>query len=429
MERVSELRRALTKIPDVLIDPDDLAIRDDTLNAVAVLANLERVDDVVVFLGPSGAGRSWLFNTFVGSDVSAEGAIRPTTTGPIAATRSGLPIDGFSGVVYEARDMPDTLVAIDTPPWEHDPSTVSALLRYAHLGVVVVSPTRYADASVAALWNEAGPSPILVLNRVEPDSDESGQLLASVETVFGTAPIVVLNHDSDGTAVRNRIMDSLASDRYASERTILAQVLRGAARYLARAAAASAGEIAAVSGAVRDEGEFDVPFAVFNVADSWLATKQSMIEEVSREIAESDDRIVTDAGVPLAERLRSDIGPWRDTVIDEDLDRWRDRCREVFLAHASIRWRRGPAEQLIDHYSWKMAINRNVVAPRRLAKIMGRHLGDVTSSTHDELLVILAGTVEERRRLWADSLASLGSYQPGRLLAFAEEPAFEVDLG
>ncbi|NHZ70548.1 MAG: hypothetical protein GWP18_02785, partial [Proteobacteria bacterium] len=192
---------------------------------------------------------------------------------------------------------------------------------------------------------------------------------------------------------------------------------------------ASAGEIAAVSGAVRDEGEFDVPFAVFNVADSWLATKQSMIEEVSREIAESDDRIVTDAGVPLAERLRSDIGPWRDTVIDEDLDRWRDRCREVFLAHASIRWRRGPAEQLIDHYSWKMAINRNVVAPRRLAKIMGRHLGDVTSSTHDELLVILAGTVEERRRLWADSLASLGSYQPGRLLAFAEEPAFEVDLG
>ncbi|NHZ71144.1 MAG: hypothetical protein GWP18_05835, partial [Proteobacteria bacterium] len=235
MERVSELRRALTKIPDVLIDPDDLAIRDDTLNAVAVLANLERVDDVVVFLGPSGAGRSWLFNTFVGSDVSAEGAIRPTTTGPIAATRSGLPIDGFSGVVYEARDMPDTLVAIDTPPWEHDPSTVSALLRYAHLGVVVVSPTRYADASVAALWNEAGPSPILVLNRVEPDSDESGQLLASVETVFGTAPIVVLNHDSDGTAVRNRIMDSLASDRYASERTILAQVLRGAARYLARA--------------------------------------------------------------------------------------------------------------------------------------------------------------------------------------------------
>ena len=429
MERVSELRRALTKIPDVLIDADDLAIRDDALHSIGVLASLESVESVVVFVGPSGAGRSWVFNTFVGSVISAEGAIRPTTTECIAATTTGLPIDGFAGVVYQVIDLADSLVVIDTPSWEHDPSTVAALVRHADLVVVVVSPSRYADASVAALWTKVGRSAVLVLNRVEATPDETVELERSVESVFGVEPIVVATGDTTVPALRSIITDSLVTDRYASERTIVTNALRSSSRYLARATASAAGEIAAVNTAVQSEGEFDVPGAVFNVADSWLATKQSMVEEVATEIRGGDDRIVRSANVPLAERLRVDNGPWTEDVIDTDLDLWRDRCRGMFLERASIRWRRGSAEQLIDHYSWKTAINRNVIAPRRLARIMGKHLEDVTSTAHDELLVILAGSVEERRRTWMDSLARLGSYQPGRLLAFADEPRFEVDLG
>ncbi|GMQ98555.1 MAG: hypothetical protein BMS9Abin17_1072 [Acidimicrobiia bacterium] len=429
MDGESELREALIRVPGLLLSTDDEAVRADALFSLDVHKRLTEDVAVVALVGPSGAGRSWLFNRLVKAAVSPVGPIRPTTTGLVAASTQDVVVTEVEVEVQIAPAGPDGIVLIDTPAWEHQPDVVRSVVARADAAVVVVSPSRYADASVAELWAEVSDKALLVLNRADPDPSMLELLHESVTGIFGCEPVVI----HDGQAEISDLEDLLSartSQDNTPMRAITLAAARSAATYLARATAKMATDVQDVSLAVRQEEPFAVPPAVLSVSESWLATKQSMVEAVAKEIRDSDDRIVSRARSALGDRLLADMGLWGEKVLDVDLDLWRERCRELFVDEASIRWRRGPAEHLIDNYSWKIAINSNVVAPRRFNKILGRRRDDVAAVAHDELEILLAGSVEERRRRWSETLDTLGAYQPGILLALAgSAPGAEAGNG
>ncbi len=408
----------------MLLGTVDEAVRGDALFSLDIHRRLTEGVTVVALVGPSGAGRSWLFNCLVKEAVSPVGTIRPTTTGLVAASDQDVVVPEVEVEVQVATAGPKGVILIDTPAWEHEPDLVASVVARADAVVVVVSPARYADASVAELWAEVSDTAVLVLNRTDPDPPMLEMLRESVTEIFGRDPVVVRVDQDEVSELEDLLVASTSQDN-APMRAITLATARSAAAYLARATARMASDVQDVSLAVTQEEPFVVPSAVLNVSENWLATKQSMVEAVAKEIRDSDERIVRRAGSSLADRLLTDVGLWSEAVLDADLDSWRDRCRELFVAEASIRWRRGPAEHLIDNYSWKISINSSVVAPRRFLKIMGKRLDGVAVVAHDELEILLAGSVEERRQRWLAAIDVLGAYQPGTLLGLAGLPRGE----
>jgi GTP-binding protein EngB required for normal cell division len=173
---------------------------------------------VVALVGPTGAGKSLLFNTLSGTDLAAVGRRRPTTsTGQAAVWGDGadalldwleiqrrhrLDEDGLSGLVL--LDLPD----FDSVETAHR-LEVDRIVELVDLLVWVVEPQKYADAalhhgylrplsaheeSMAVVLNQAdllAPEEIAALRRdtarlLEEDGlDESPVLVVSAQTGAG----------------------------------------------------------------------------------------------------------------------------------------------------------------------------------------------------------------------------------------------------
>jgi GTP-binding protein EngB required for normal cell division len=118
---------------------------------------------VVALAGPTGAGKSTLFNALVGQDVAQVAATRPTTSEPTAAlwtmpeSAGGL-LDWLGvGRWHAVADAPDRaglsgLVLLDLP--DHDSTVakhreqVDRLVSRADIIIWVLDPQKYADALV-----------------------------------------------------------------------------------------------------------------------------------------------------------------------------------------------------------------------------------------------------------------------------------------
>lgn len=139
---------------------------------------------LVVFAGPTGAGKSTMLNSVAAADLSASGPLRPTTTAPVvfagvgwAGSYSGLgdvPCEVISGrapILSEMTlvDTPD----IDSTAREHR-FAAEAMIDSADLVVFVSSAGRYSDAIPWEVLRRAisrGAPVIHVLNRVRPESE------------------------------------------------------------------------------------------------------------------------------------------------------------------------------------------------------------------------------------------------------------------
>jgi GTP-binding protein EngB required for normal cell division len=137
---------------------------------------------VVALAGPTGAGKSSLFNALSGDHVSAVGRRRPTTSASSSAVwgsaepalldwldvrrrhRVGGPPDGLDGLVLV--DLPD----FDSVERSHRVE-VDRLLELVDLVVWVVDPQKYADAAwhdgYLRRLDEYGASTAVVLNQVD----------------------------------------------------------------------------------------------------------------------------------------------------------------------------------------------------------------------------------------------------------------------
>ena len=159
---------------------------------------------VVLLVGPTGAGKSTIFNTITGRAASSTGVLRPTTRVAVIlvhpADQQALLDGALAGVAPEqVRLVIDDaiepgLALIDAPDidsLEHANRALTArLVEAADLCVFVTTATRYADQvpwSVLARVQERGLPLLVVVNRMPPDADDRQEVLADVRRLFTEA--------------------------------------------------------------------------------------------------------------------------------------------------------------------------------------------------------------------------------------------------
>ncbi|GAB2458903.1 GTPase [Xylanimonas ulmi] len=134
---------------------------------------------IVVVAGSTGAGKSTLYNSLLGEEVSQAGVLRPTTREPVLAfnpldrevIQEG-PATSASRVVFH-DGVPRGTALLDAPDLDSfladNRSTAQQLLEAADLWLFVTTASRYGDAlpwQALSRATERGASVAMVLNRV-----------------------------------------------------------------------------------------------------------------------------------------------------------------------------------------------------------------------------------------------------------------------
>lgn len=169
VEGAEEARASRTRLLDQL--DDHLLPRLADLSAPAI----------VVVAGSTGAGKSTLVNSVLGTEVTQAGVLRPTTRRPVLAHHpddadllSTHPVlDAVEVVAHES--VPRGIALLDAPDidsvLETNRDTAHRLLEAADLWLFVTTASRYGDALPWRVLDDAtarGASIAMVLNRVPP---------------------------------------------------------------------------------------------------------------------------------------------------------------------------------------------------------------------------------------------------------------------
>jgi len=402
--QVAEFTSALELVPMVLLGRDDARVVADAETAAEVLAALDAAATVsVVLVGCTGVGKSHLLNRLADRDASEESVIRPTTTSVVTADLAG-------GTVA------------DTPAWELDKAESIAALTDADIGVLVVTPSRYADAATLSAWKAmvSCPQKLVVLNRHRGTSEERVAVMASVEERFEGERIVVVEESGDAQRlideIRRRISDCGVND---PRRTIALSIARNAAQHIARAVTVSAGDLSRLSKVVESVTRPRIDRRPLAVRESWHETELEVVDEIGRMLEDLDLEIVNLFGGDLASRILSRMNLWQRSNVEASLGAWRLDTVSRFQGVATIRWRRAATMQMIDDASWMVGVNPSVVVSKRVRRVVGSSLGRMISEVHGELLVIADEAVDSRLSEWRTSIEKAGSFKPGELLAAA----------
>ena len=156
---------------------------------------------VVVILGPTGAGKSTLFNTLAGRAASSTGVLRPTTRDAVVlvhpADRAALLEGALSAVEPDRlRLLTDDSVEagvglIDAPDLDSidraNRQTADHLVEAADLCIFVTSATRYADRvpwDVLGRVRQRGLPLMVVVNRMPTRDEDRAVVMADVGRLF-----------------------------------------------------------------------------------------------------------------------------------------------------------------------------------------------------------------------------------------------------
>ena len=177
---------------------------------------------VVLLLGPTGAGKSTLFNTIAGRAASATGVLRPTTRVATVLVhpddRQAL-IDGAFAAVTPAQlrfvedeSLRPGLAVVDAPDIdsiEHaNRALADHLVEAADLCCFVTTATRYADRvpwAVLSRVAERGLPLVVVVNRMPPDPADRADILADVRRLLVEAGLTDLLADAREATPRDLI--------------------------------------------------------------------------------------------------------------------------------------------------------------------------------------------------------------------------------
>ena len=177
---------------------------------------------VVLLVGPTGAGKSTIFNTIAGRTASPTGVLRPTTRVAVVlvhpADREPLVNGALAGLAadqrrfVEDRAIEPGLAVIDAPDidsLEHaNRALAHRLVEAADLCCFVTTATRYADQvpwNVLARVEERGLPLLVVVNRMPPDADDRDQVLADVRRLLADAGLDRLLATEPGASPRELI--------------------------------------------------------------------------------------------------------------------------------------------------------------------------------------------------------------------------------
>jgi energy-coupling factor transporter ATP-binding protein EcfA2 len=179
-------------------------LRDHLAGHLRVRARSLDAPLLVLLLGPTGAGKSTLFNTLAGRAASPTGVLRPTTREAVVLVhpddRAAL-LEGTLALidVERVRVVEDASVApglalVDAPDVdsvEHaNRELADRLVEAADLCLFVTTATRYADRvpwTVLERVRARGLPLIVVVNRMPPEREDEVEVEADVVRLLGTS--------------------------------------------------------------------------------------------------------------------------------------------------------------------------------------------------------------------------------------------------
>ena len=422
MATIDELRTSLESVPTVLLDVEDQRVLADALTTLDALEAIDVVPTSLAIVGSSGSGKSTIVNALLSQDVTRVGVARPTTRIVTMAGGSGPVSLSVESEYVHAPGAPQGLLLIDTPPWEHDERAVRAAIAVADLVVLVITPSRYADAKVADLVASipSGRPAAVVVNRIDLGTVERDELVSSIRSSFGDELILV----DEGAMIRDvasELFDRLPIDITGYER---AAVFRAAAAASARHVARATASVTRDLGALQRRAESITAPASINamltVFDEWPPTRAELVAMVGRVVGDLDDAITDHGADPLAMRIRDRIGVWHPDLLLEQLDEWKRRTVDRFTGLARIRWRRNSAVSLLERFSWRAALNPDVPTPHRFSRILGTRMDAAVDASRRDLDEVLHGAVDGRLASWGSTLEPLAGYSPGVLMGLAD---------
>jgi hypothetical protein len=159
---------------------------------------------VVLLVGPTGAGKSTIFNTIAGRAASPTGVLRPTTRVAVVLVhpddRQALAEGAFAEVppdhlrFVEDATVERGLAVVDAPDidsLEHaNRALADRLVEAADLCCFVTTATRYADRvpwAVLSRVEERGLPLLVVVNRMPPDPADRAEVLADIRRLVADA--------------------------------------------------------------------------------------------------------------------------------------------------------------------------------------------------------------------------------------------------
>jgi energy-coupling factor transporter ATP-binding protein EcfA2 len=300
-----------------------LAVRAATLDAPIL----------VLLLGPTGAGKSSLFNTIAGRVASQTGVLRPTTRtavvlappGDLATLRAG----ALAGIAADRVDavadpgVPPGLAVVDAPDVdsvEHaNRELADRLVEAADLCVFVTTATRYADRvpwTVLERVRARGLPLTVVVNRLPTDPSDRGVVLDDVRRLFGSvgfgADLEIVGVEEGGL---DPAVDGLDAAAIAPIRARIEGLRADADARRRLAAEALAGALAGVGPLVARVGD-DVAHEGIEVA----ALRRMAATAYDRELGELRD------DVRHGRFLRDEaLRHWQQYVGADDITRWFSR--------------------------------------------------------------------------------------------------------
>ncbi len=179
-------------------------LRDHLAGHVRIRARSLDTPLVVLLLGPTGAGKSTLFNTIAGRAASPTGVLRPTTRTAIVLAHpdDALALRGGTLARIEPRrlridedaNVAPGLALVDAPDIdsvEHaNRDLADQLVEAADLCLFVTTATRYADRVpwlVLGRVRERGLPLVVVVNRLPDEAEDRREVLDDVARLFAEA--------------------------------------------------------------------------------------------------------------------------------------------------------------------------------------------------------------------------------------------------
>lgn len=249
---------------------------------------------VVVLFGPTGAGKSSLFNALAGRHASRVGVLRPTTREVVVLLRSEdeaavlgpgsalATLEDDRVRVVVGRDAPVGLALVDAPDLDSvemaNRELAQRLIESADLGIFVTSAVRYADRVPWDALNrvrDRGLPLVVVLNRLPEDGAEAAEVLDDVRRLLAEGGIDDLAVDVRADAASSSAgvtivpvpegaldprMPALARDAVAPVRGVIDALAEDRDRRRSLAARALAGSLAGLApalDAIADDAEHE----------------------------------------------------------------------------------------------------------------------------------------------------------------------------
>jgi energy-coupling factor transporter ATP-binding protein EcfA2 len=365
---------------------------------------------LVVLVGPTGAGKSTVFNTIAGRSASETGVLRPTTRVAIVLVhpgdRAGLLEGSLARVTpaqlrfVEDESIEPGLALVDAPDIdsvEHaNRDLTDRLVEAADLALFVTTATRYADRVPWAVLDrvrERGLPLQVIVNRMPPDDADRAEVVTDVRRLLTEAGLDDAQTTDEATAPRDIIavaegaLDP-AGDRL--ERTTIGPVLDEIARLRADRQARLDLAARALAGSLTGLGE-----SIDQIADD--AEHESIDVEALRRLADRAYETSLDA-------LRHEVG--RGTFLREEaLRQW-----QTFVG----------ADQMTRFFSEGIGRIRGAISA--VLRPATAPVAEVRAATSEDLIAVARLQAAEAAR----RTATAWSETPAAGRRIAEEPRLWV---